>query len=298
MDLDRLMEAPVAGASIGRPTSVPLRDDKWAAYIQDRRLLQPPSGVTPPIATTPALPPAAPRFAMSPAVTEALAQRKQRESAFLPGSGSDDVPIAAQIQPKAHVPTTSNIPVILPRQQVASPIAAPAPQRPQATRTATYEELAERHRRKMREMQAPLTKAQTDEAQLLEAKDRWERSKERERASVAKRQAEQAAQHARRQSQDAREPLQLDMDAVKQHSRHSSADKFTGPSSKRMSTMKVEDWKKYQEEQPVTTNPKRQSGQGRSPTSPTSPVTFPGSSRRDSGYERRAKSPMVRGPPT
>lgn len=298
MDLDRLAEAPVAGASIGRPTSVPLKDDKWAAYVQDRKLLQPPSGVTPPIATTPAAPPAPSRLAMSPAVTEALAQRKQRESAVLSSSDSDDIPIAAHIRSKTNVPTTSNVPIILPRQQGALPIVAPAPQKPQATRTATYEELAERHRRKMREMQAPLTKAQTDEAQLHEAKERWERSKENERAAVARRQVAQAAQHARRQSADDREPLQLDMDAVKRHSRHPSADKLAGPSSKRMSTMKVEDWKKYQQEQPIAGGDRRQSGQSRSPTSPNSPVSFPGHSRRESGYERRTKSPMVQGPPT
>lgn len=294
MDVDRLTELPIVGASIGRPTSVPLKDEKWDNYIQDRKLLQPPSGVTAPIPTMAI----SPRIAMSPAVSEALAQRKQRESEFISESGSNDIPLSTIAQPKAFKPSTNNIPVILPKHQAASPTPASAPQRPQATRTATFEELAERHKRKMREMQAPLTQAQKEQALLDEAKSRWERSKELEKAAVAKRQAEQAAQYMKRKSEEEpKEPLKLDMSAVKRHSRHMSADKLTGSSSKRMSTMKVEDWQKYQQEQPATV--KRQPGSNRSPgASPTSPVPFPDSSRRDSGYDRRAKSPMARFPPT
>ncbi|KAF7985291.1 hypothetical protein HWV62_6449 [Athelia sp. TMB] len=292
MELDRLTEVPMIGASIGRPKSVPLKDDKWDAYVQERKLLQPPSGITAPIPTTPL----APRVAMSPAVAEAFTERKQRESAFLPETDSDNIPLAAIAQPKAVVSTTNNIPVILPRQQAASPISTPAPPRPQPTRTATYEELAERHRRKMREMQAPLTQAQKEQAQLDDAKSRWEKSKENEKVAVAKRQAEQAAQYSKRKSEEEpKEPLKLDMSTVRRHSRHMSTDRITGSSSKRMSTMKVEDWQKYQQEQPATVT--RHSGSRSPGPSPISPVPFPDSSRRDSGYERRSKTPKAGFPP-
>lgn len=305
MDMDRLAQSTNVGASITRPTSVPLKDGNWDAYIQDRKLLQPPSGISPPIATTPA----APRIAVPQAVTDALTQRKQRESAILPDTSSDDIPVAAlaaRMQPKA---TTSNIPIILPPQKPLA-IAAPAPERPHAPRVATYEELTERHRQKMREMQAPLTQAQKEQADLEEAKSRWEKSKEKEKAAVAKRRAEQVAQYAKegkkRQSDELepRHSLTLDMAAIGRHSRHLSADKVNGSSSRRMSTMKVEDWQNYQQELPARvvsgSNLRRESRQNRSPAaSPISPVSFP-DSRRDSGYERRKsdRSPKFQDPPT
>ncbi|KAF9076171.1 hypothetical protein BDP27DRAFT_1380265 [Rhodocollybia butyracea] len=254
-----LMGHESIGESIGRPTSVPLRDNDWDAYIQDRKLLQPPAGITPPIATT-VVPPSQSRIQMPSAVTEALQQRKRRESAMGLGEyssnndSSDDIPLAnIDRHRRTSSAGLSNVPVtILPPQK---PIAAPIPQRPVQTRTRTYEELNERHREKMRDIQGPLTNAENEQAQIAVAKQRWERSKALEKEAVARRQAEKAAMYDRRKkTQDDTDrtggrSTTLD-DKKRRNSRSLSADRLAalGTSSKRLSTMKVEDWQRYQQE--------------------------------------------------
>jgi hypothetical protein len=322
MEIDRLGQGSEFGASIGRPTSVPLKDESWDSYVQDRKLLQPPSGVTAPIPTTPVS--GTSRIAMPPAVSEALTHRKQRESVLQLGeivhsdpardSSSEDIPVAAlaaKMEPKKSRPT-SNIPVaILPPRKGSSPVAAPAPERPSAPRTVTYEELADRHKQKMREMQAPLIKAEKEQATLAAAKSRWERAKDIEKSVVTKRQAEQAALYAKgskkRKSQDDRDRTDgrrasTTVDEVKKgrHSRSLSADKLTAiggtaSSSRRLSTMKVEDWQRFQQEQPdhVTgSTSKRDSRNVRS--SVVSPVHFPDQNRRKADRS----SSQLRDPPT
>ncbi|KAF5375150.1 hypothetical protein D9758_000386 [Tetrapyrgos nigripes] len=247
-----LMSNTALGESIGRPTSAPLRDVDWDQYIQERKLLQPPQGVSPPIATTPIAPQTSSRIQMPPAVAEALQQRKKRESALglgvEHGSSSEDIPLG-QIERDRHRRTRTssaggNIPVtILPPKKVA----APTPQRPAPTRTKTFEELNERHREKIRDMQQPLTTAETEQAQLDAAKQRWERSKALEKDAVTRRQAEQAALMERRNLKKP-EDDQDRRGNQRRHSRSLSADKLGGSSSKRLSTMKVEDWQRYQQE--------------------------------------------------
>lgn len=296
--------SPSLGASIGRPTSVPLRDDDWDTYVQERKLLQPPAGVTPPITPTNRIP-------IPQAVTEALNQRKRRESALglgIPETGtesSDDVPLA-RIGQHHHKRSNSstgpnNVPVtILPPRK---PIAAPTPQRPAATRTRTFEELNERHREKMRDLQAPLTSAAKESAELEAAKQRWERSKALEKEAVMRRQAEKAALIERRKrSEDRNEPEARgrkslnDPRSSNQPSRSLSADKLgaaLGSSSKRLSTMKVEDWQKYQQDTEMGVQAQRTGGGGssakRTPrrdsrglrAETTSPgVPFPGGGRK------------------
>ncbi|KAJ7092614.1 hypothetical protein C8R44DRAFT_816135 [Mycena epipterygia] len=245
------------GETIGRPTSVPLRDDDWDMYVQDRKLLQPPAGVTPPITPTGV----GSRIAISPAVTDALNQRKRRESALGAGEAgtdsSEDVPLAKS--PHYHNRSSSGgnmTPVnILPPRK---PIAAPQPQRPAPTRTRTFEELNERHREKMRDLQAPLTTAAKEDADLEVAKQRWEKAKALEKEAVTRRQAEKAAllERRKRSEDDAerggRRSLTLNDPVASRHSRSMSADKLGGGStSKRLSTMKVEDWQKYQQDAEV-----------------------------------------------
>ncbi|KAJ3779103.1 hypothetical protein FB446DRAFT_711022 [Lentinula raphanica] len=288
------------GESIGRPTSAPLRDNDWDAYIQERKLLQPPAGVTPPIATTP-ITPTNSRIQMPSAVSEALQQRKRRESALGFGgeyssntNSSDDIPLTHLDHHRATGSSgMNNVPVtILPPQK---PIIAPTPQRPAASRTRTFEELNERHREKMKDIQAPLTNAENEQAQIQAAKQRWERSKAVEKEAVARRQAEKAANYDKRKKSEednertGRRSLTLDNQKRRSHSRSLSADRLAalGTSSKRLSTMKVEDWQRYQQDSE------------RSPVSP---------SRRDSrGFvsdsvpfpERHTKSrPKNREPPS
>ncbi|KAL1720809.1 hypothetical protein EV715DRAFT_196517 [Schizophyllum commune] len=236
-----------AGESIGRPTSAPLRDVDWDQYVAERKLLQPPAGITPPIPTT-SPGPLSPtqRISMAPAVAEALRERKLRESALYTGPrniSEDDVPLAQQHgrsrSAGGNIPTT-----ILPPKAA---IHAPKPQRLSSTpRTATFEELNERHREHLHQLQAPITQAQKDQAELDAAKARWEKSKAAERDAVAKRQAEKAArlrEGGRSESRD---------NDDRRRQRSLSADKLNALGngsghSKRLSTMKVEDWQQRQQ---------------------------------------------------
>jgi hypothetical protein len=235
---------------IDRPTSVPLRDQDWDSYVHDRKLLQPPAGVTPPITTTPV--DTLNRIVMPQAVTDALNKRKQRESALGLGEqttdSSDDVPLAKISRHKRSSSSGGNVPVtILPPRRTPA-IAAPTPQRPVGTRTRTFEELNERHREKMRDLQAPLTHAQKEEADLRAARDRWEKSKALEKEAVTRRQAEKAAELEKRKRSEDELGVGGRQSSERRHSRSLSADKLTGisMSSKRLSTLKVEDWQKYQ----------------------------------------------------
>jgi hypothetical protein len=96
MELTSLDRALSLGNNFSRPTSDPLRDEEWETYIDERRLLQPPAGVTAPIATTPINP--APRISIPSAVQDALTERKRRESALgmieRRASSSDDTPLS------------------------------------------------------------------------------------------------------------------------------------------------------------------------------------------------------------
>ncbi|KAK2461677.1 hypothetical protein APHAL10511_006140 [Amanita phalloides] len=241
------------GNNFSRPVDVPLQDEDWEEYIQERKLLQPPAGITPPIATTAVNP--APRISIPPAVKEALTQRKRRESALgvieRRASSSEDAPLSEMVQhKKSH--SGSNVPVtVLPPKK--SPVAASSPQRPAATRTLTFEELNERHRERMRDLQAPLTQAVEEHAAVSAAKQRWERAKAIEKQAVARRQAEKVAQLEKNKRIDSEVDKKKNSlspkDQRRRHLRSLSADKLGGGShSRRLSVMKVEDWQRYQQE--------------------------------------------------
>ena len=311
MDLSTL-DAHV-GHSIGRPTSAPLRDDDWDSYLRDRKLVQPPSGVSAPIATTP-LPVIVPtpRVPVPAAVQDALLHRQMRENLLDSNAIEVDSPTSSTnhdvggAAPRAHhrratsSPLSSSYmpPTILPPRQTTLPPT-------QQPRTVTYEELTERHREKLRELQAPVTNAEKEQAEVEAAKARWERSKTAERQAVGKRQARAAAAQAkesrRHHSEDTTQERNNNnrqssshRNSAIRHSRSRSADKLgvtpssvARQSSARLSTLKVEDWQRYQAEQ------------GQSPSSPTrrdSGVPFPDSK----GHERRSSrrsSGLPREPP-
>jgi hypothetical protein len=304
------------GHTIGRPTSAPLRDDDWDSYLRDRKLVQPPSGVSAPITTTP-LPVVVPtpRVPVPTAVQDALLHRQMREglldSNVIEGDDADSPTSSTNHDSgragskSLHRRATSSPlsgsympPKILPPRKTTSPPA-------QQPRTVTYEELTERHREKLRELQAPVTNAQKQQAEVEAAKARWERSKVAEREAVTKRQARavaaQAKESRRHRSEDTTQERN-DMNrqssshrnSAIRHSRSRSADKLgttpssaAQPPSARMSMLKVEDWQRYQAEQ------------GQSPSSPTrrdSGVPFPDSK----GHERRSSrrsSGLPREPP-
>lgn len=322
MELSQLRPSP---SPIGRPTSVPLQETNWDEYVRDRKLLQPPSGVSQPIQTSPVpLASPTPRAAVSPAVTEALLQRQRRESSLSFGrmtpaaidqqpSGSyhhvsssrerisDDLTIALRPQPhKKSDSQGSYAPgVILPPRNRRSP--SPQ-QKPDPARVMTFEELAERHREKLRQLQQPLTEAEKEQAEIQAAKSRWERSNQLEKQAVTKRQAEQAAvasREAKSKSHARTNSTPMNDEARGQrHSRSLSADVLGAVptargSSRRMSALKVEDWQKHRLEEPEL-KPRRESAARRGSTG----VPFPEPARGRSSKEGRRSAGLTRDPPS
>ncbi|PBK77442.1 hypothetical protein ARMSODRAFT_949365 [Armillaria solidipes] len=291
----------ILGESISRPTSVPLRDPDWDAYIQDRKLLQPPRGVTPPIGVT--------KIQMSPAVAEALKDRKRKETSLgyagPSGSGgatesSEDVPIArkmhrrstsagtnAYLYPPAPQPEREPPVAILPPKKIA----APTPQRPVTTRTRTFEELAERHREKMRDLQGPVTTAHREHAELEAAKARWEKSRVAEREAMKRRETERERELRKRREAGEKDGEKTEKRRASDgHKRSLSADRLAqlgtgGSHSRRLSTMKVEDWQRYQQEVVPETDKERP---GRRESRRQSGVPFPD----DKHVRRKSREPL------
>lgn len=239
---------------VSRPKSLPLKNDDWDTYIQERKLLQPPSGVTPPIVTSP-IPVS--RVSVAPAIQEALQRRKQREGVLAGSSeSSEDVPLVRFVQQQQQQNANSAQITILPPRRSSTSAVAPVPQH--VIRTRTFEELNERHREKMRDIQAPLTQAEKEQAELDAAKRRWERAKAVEREVVSRRQAEKAAALEKRKKAGSPEMGGDRKSRVQQgsrrHGRSLSADMLGGigtsgsTHSRRLSMMKVEDWQRYQHE--------------------------------------------------
>lgn len=318
------------GNAIGRPTSVPLPDEDWEAYVRERKLLQPPSGVTPPIPTTPVSP--TPRVPMSPAVADAILQRQRRESSLSfgamapllderprsssrnrnspPRHAPEDIPLA--LRPK-HTKTNSQdsyAPGVLlpPRHRRGS---SPPPE--DAPRVMSFEELAERHKEKLHELQKPLTQQEKEQAEIAAARARWERAKELEKQAVAARQADRAAALAHkearqkhkekdRHSVDVRGSTSLDPNRGHSHSRSLSANALASvgglpASSKRMSTMKVQDWQRHQledEEEDELEHPDRVASARRL----SAAVPFPDTNRGRPSRDSRRHSNMPRDPPS
>jgi hypothetical protein len=392
MEFSQLIDAPPLGASIGRPTSVPLRDEDWDSYVHDRKLVQPPSGVTAPIPTSRMSATSSlstqPRLAVPPAVTEALSQRKRRENLLDPSgvetsakdTSDEDVPISAlapararkakphtssaippvliqsltspapmppsqrylppsvprSSPPKSTEPERSNVPIVLPptrplRAAPAEPpsnvpmiiprgqssiIASPVPQRPEPQRIATFEELEERHQKKMRGLQAPITEAENQNANVEAAKLRWERSKANEREAVNRRQAEKAAELAREEKERSRRKLEEGLgkkgpDDDKNPDRRSkgiSADKLAAiggvnsTSSKRQSVLRVEDWQRNQQDVELGVRPDRSPGTKRDSRAlraeANATVPFPGQNRPLLAVDRRRSAGFPRDPPS
>jgi hypothetical protein len=162
---------------------------------------------------------------------------------------------------------------------------------PAGTRTRTFEELNERHREKIRDMQAPLTLAEREHAEIEAAKQRWERSKDLEREAVTRRQAEKMAaleKKKRLEDQPGRERQKERQ--PNGHSRSLSADKLAavGSSSKRLSTLKVEDWQRYQQEAEMGVQTGG-SGKRNSRTLQTDGIPFPNTGKGGGGRVRQRR---------
>ncbi|THH06812.1 hypothetical protein EW145_g3823 [Phellinidium pouzarii] len=265
--MERLSQYPdalMSGSSISRPSSAPLQDDAaWNDYVRERKLFQPPAGVSPPIVTAPIAPqPKRASVAVPAAVSEAILRRHQQEAAIESGGfgslgrhdrlsshTSEERPLSKMFslqQKSVTVGSKAPVTILPPRR----PNADQQPVRPSAPRTRTFEELAERHREKMRDLQAPLSQAEREQAELAAARSRWEHSKEVERQVMTKKQAEKEV--AAKQRREEKDEKRLSVNS--QHQRSLSADKLgklpgaSGLTSKRQSMLKVEDWRRYQQD--------------------------------------------------
>ena len=318
LELGAMMRSSSIGAT--RPKSAPIPED-WDAYVRDRKLLQPPSGPSVPIQTSP--PPMTQRASMSLALLDAVANRQKIESMFgvkpsVPvvegSSGHLHQPVPQHSQDTEDtplaliVPKPSNRTSHMRSRSVGPPVAILPPQKAShhhpiqeeeaPPRVATYEELAERHQRKIRDIQAPLTRAEREAAEVGDARRRWERAKALEKEAVTKRQADMAAALAREKKKKKKEqksgsgsgPELVTDKGNDGQMRSLSADKLGtlpggshNPNSKRMSVMKVEDWKRSQQAPPDETGVRKE------------PVPFP---RNASTNQRKSGSGFfIRDPP-
>lgn len=66
-------------------------------------------------------------------------------------------------------------------------------------RTMTYEELAERHRKRISKLQDPVSSKMNEEVALAQAKDKWERQKRQEKEEMRKREAEKMMRQQERE---------------------------------------------------------------------------------------------------
>ncbi|KAG8741036.1 hypothetical protein FRC10_003420 [Ceratobasidium sp. 414] len=205
------------------------QESEWDRYVRDRKLFTPPSGVTPPIPSGTINGRPIP-VALPEAVAEAVETRRQRESmlemgkldevvASAPPKRSHNRSKSNPVQPEASTssspgqrgrdrPTHSHHhsqgpPVILPPRKSMSPGPGADPRIARPARVKTWEEMQERHRRKMRELQEPLRRAEAELADLENARSRWERSQQVERQVMARREAERKAAFERKQAEEA-----------------------------------------------------------------------------------------------
>jgi len=185
---------------------------------------------------------------------------------------------------------------ILPPRRASGIIASPAPQPPPAARIKTFEELNERHREKMRDIQSPLTRAEKEHADLEAARQRWERSKTLEKEAMDKKQAEMMAVLEKDKKRRPSDADGVRQETRRKHSRSVSGDRLGGigghhdSPSRRLSTLKVEDWQRYQQD----VDPKAGGGMRRDsrstpmhlsqglPYQPAPGVPFPAEARRKS----------------
>ncbi|KLO09329.1 hypothetical protein SCHPADRAFT_943720 [Schizopora paradoxa] len=295
--MDRLSRTPsqlfmgMAGDSISRPSSAPPQEDKeeeWNNYVRERKLFQPPAGASAPINRSSGLFQPTAQRAVPPSVAEALARRHHQEVALESGELS---PLAADLSNdrsrhmrslsyssdemlrderrrrdsaqlnKSNSPTGNSRPpiTILPPRR---PDAAAEKKEP-AARTYTYEELAERHREKMRNLQEPLSRAEQERAKLEDARNRWARSQDVERREMAKREERRSRQLAEREKRNSASPDEGGKRGSKRASQllggakvddepGLNADRLgklpSQGTSKRQSVLKVEDWRRYQQD--------------------------------------------------
>lgn len=219
----RLLDTPVA-SSTPSPTTAVASKSEWEAYLQERKLVTPPSGITPPIPTTPMQGRRRSEYVVvSEGVAGALNKRQRTMSAFELGDSSATTEWGASGQ-KAGTMPLSTAAAPLNERVVASDGDSPIqahfpPQRPSLTppviighakppsgpkpapphRTLTYDELDARHRRTLSKLQDPITSKMKEEVDVAEARDKWAKMTRRERDEMKRRERDRVEREAERE---------------------------------------------------------------------------------------------------
>lgn len=245
-----------------RANSTPLRDDEWDAYVRERKLFTPPTGPTDLIPVS-----ERPRSSLGlvpipESVRKAADERLRRESLFeLGGSGDSQMDLGDSTNVLTGLPaepprarhrsqSIGHIPVeILPPRRQSRP-----EERPTAGRTRTFEELAERHKRKMSDLQRPLTEAEREQADLDNAKQRWENSHRIEKREYERRQTESQKRSSQlfRGKPDNRLSRQLGGQSTERQSIPFAPAHLSSMGGRRSSTAKVLNWQQQQQNEVST----------------------------------------------
>lgn len=187
----------------------------WNQYLSERRVLTPPimSPAAPrsaELAPTPAQ--RTSQYAMISETSSQSMDRRSRTTSMLEPRVSDFGPrdqvgpgtfpssvampdsrarsmMSLNDRASYHGATALGPPIII--GSAARPSAATPTQRQTPQRTMTYDELAERHRKRISQLQQPLTAKIREELDVAEAKAKWERQKRAERDEMRRRELEQ-----------------------------------------------------------------------------------------------------------
>ncbi|ORY28458.1 hypothetical protein BCR39DRAFT_468244 [Naematelia encephala] len=191
---------------------------EWDQYISERKLITPPALASPATPASAALTFApAMRHSQYAIISEGssrFSDRRERTTSMLEPRVSDFGPFASQAridtypvsQPMPSRRASSMVsldneraetyrnsqlgpPVIL--GSAARPYDEPV-SRPMVQRTMTYEELAERHRKRLSKLQEPVTAKMREQVDVAEAKAKWEREKRMEREEMRRKEREKA----------------------------------------------------------------------------------------------------------
>ena len=188
---------------------------EWEAYLQERKVLSRPALPSPALLASSAVASAPSsqhsQYAVISDGCGRAAERRERTTSMLEPRASDfgsrqsrgmsntypssSVAMRKTASFKDWPSTFHDVPfgqpIIL--GSAARPMEPTTSNRPKQQRTMTYDELAERHRKRISQLQEPVTAKMREQVDVAEAKARWEQQKRRERNEQQCREQEQAS---------------------------------------------------------------------------------------------------------
>lgn len=215
--------AASASASVAPVAPAPPQSE-WDTYLQDRKIIAPTARSVTADAAVPALEHQArpqSQYAAFDTTSRGVGVGvgpSTRRSSMMTLGREEMIHDAPQV-PYTNAPQRTASTQVLPRpstfhEMPSAPIITGSAARPTDTtphsgsgsfsggrRTMTYEELSERHRKRMSQMQNPVTD-NLREDNVEEARERWEKQKQKEKEEMRKREAEKAAKAKVREGSD------------------------------------------------------------------------------------------------